>query len=63
MVGGKTHILVRKSKIGAHLQQDHAGDRIELGGKAGFLLEALNLADRHIDGAIDLDGLDRGHAC
>ena len=61
-MGGETHILVGEGEIGAHLDQDHAGDRIELGGEPRLLLEPLGFAHRHIDGEIGLAGLNRGDA-
>ena len=48
-MGGEPHVLVGKRQIIAHLHQDHACDRVELGGKSGLLLEALHLAHRHVD--------------
>src|SRR5436190_22920301 len=60
-MSGETHVLVGKSKIVAHLQQDDAGDRIELGGKTVLSCKPRDLTHRDVDCAIDLPRLDCGH--
>ena len=56
------HVRIGEAEVVAHLQQDHAGDRIDLGRELRLALEPLHLAHRHVDGEIDLARLHRGDA-
>ena len=62
VMGGKPHVLVGKAEIAAGLNDDDALDRVELGLEIRILHEALGFAHRHVQGEIDLAGLDRGDA-
>jgi len=59
---GKPHVRIGEAEIVAHLQQDHARDRIDFRGERRLAPQPLHLAHRHVDGEIDLAGLHRGDA-
>ena len=60
--GSEPHVLVGEAHVVAHLQQDDAGDGVELAREARLILEALHLAHRYRDRHVDLAGLDGGDA-
>ena len=62
MMRRKPHVLVRKAFIVAALQENDASDRVDLPCERRLLRQSSDFAHGHVDGEIDLAGLNRRDA-